>query len=203
MVCPHAAIRIKAYDEDRGKDAPATFKARAATDKAWGGMSYTIQVAPEDCTGCNLCVNVCPGKDKTNPKHKAINMRPADEHGPVERPNFQVDLEQQAWYIVQAHALAFGRPSSEDIVRLPHDDTVGLLVRVPGRDPLARPLLFSGHMDVVDARPEAQFTGSVRVEMMFVPTDTTRAGAPGTWTPRMRPAGACPWLTPPPAIGLP
>ena len=54
-----------------------SFKSMKPTDKQWSGMAYTIQVAPEDCTGCTLCVNVCPGKDKTNPKHKAINMQPA------------------------------------------------------------------------------------------------------------------------------
>ena len=65
MVCPHAAIRIKAYDESAVQAAPATFKSLKPIHKDWTGMAYTIQVAPEDCTGCDLCVQVCPAKDKT------------------------------------------------------------------------------------------------------------------------------------------
>jgi pyruvate-ferredoxin/flavodoxin oxidoreductase len=74
MVCPHATIRAKVYDPKELKGAPAHFQStdyRAAEFKGW---KYTIQVAPEDCTGCNLCVVVCPAKDKSNPRHKAINM---------------------------------------------------------------------------------------------------------------------------------
>jgi pyruvate-ferredoxin/flavodoxin oxidoreductase len=74
MVCPHSAIRAKVYEPAALGGAPDTFMAtdyRAAEFKGW---KYTIQVAPRDCTGCNLCVMVCPAKDKSNPKHKAINM---------------------------------------------------------------------------------------------------------------------------------
>ena len=56
---------------------PATFKAMDYKGEELPGWKYTIQVAPEDCTGCNLCVVVCPAKDKTNPRRKAINMAPA------------------------------------------------------------------------------------------------------------------------------
>jgi pyruvate-ferredoxin/flavodoxin oxidoreductase len=76
MVCPHAAIRAKVYDPKHLEGAPAGFLGtdyRAADFKGW---KYTIQVAPQDCTGCNLCVMVCPAKDKANPKHKAIDMAP-------------------------------------------------------------------------------------------------------------------------------
>jgi pyruvate-ferredoxin/flavodoxin oxidoreductase len=76
MVCPHAAIRAKVYEPAALEGAPETFLAtdyRAGDFKGW---KYTIQVAPRDCTGCNLCVMVCPAKDKSNPKHKAINMTP-------------------------------------------------------------------------------------------------------------------------------
>ncbi len=74
LVCPHATIRAKVYEPKELEGAPAHFQStdyRAAEFKGW---KYTIQVAPEDCTGCNLCVVVCPAKDKSNPKHKAINM---------------------------------------------------------------------------------------------------------------------------------
>jgi pyruvate-ferredoxin/flavodoxin oxidoreductase len=74
MVCPHAVIRGKVYDGERLKDAPASFKSTAARWKDMGQMKYTLQVAPEDCTGCGICVEACPTKSKTEVKHKAINM---------------------------------------------------------------------------------------------------------------------------------
>ncbi len=76
FVCPHATIRIKVYDPKYLENAPETFKFTDARDKEFAGMKYTIQVAPEDCTGCGVCVEVCPVKDKTNPKRKALNMQP-------------------------------------------------------------------------------------------------------------------------------
>ena len=74
MVCPHAVIRIKVYDSKELAGAPATFKSCDARDKEWAGMKYTIQVAPEDCTGCGVCVDVCPVKNKQETRLKAINM---------------------------------------------------------------------------------------------------------------------------------
>ncbi|MBE2271369.1 MAG: pyruvate:ferredoxin (flavodoxin) oxidoreductase [Anaerolinea sp.] len=76
MVCPHAVIRIKTYEPAALEGAPETFKATAARDTEWQGMKYTIQVAPEDCTGCSLCVDVCPAKNKSAVNRKAINMEP-------------------------------------------------------------------------------------------------------------------------------
>jgi pyruvate-ferredoxin/flavodoxin oxidoreductase len=76
MVCPHAVIRIKVYDSKELGHAPKTFKACDARDKEWVGMKYTIQVAPEDCTGCGVCVDVCPVKNKSEVRLKAINMVP-------------------------------------------------------------------------------------------------------------------------------
>jgi len=76
MVCPHAVIRIKVYDSKELQGAPATFKSTEARDKEWAGMKYTIQVAPEDCTGCGVCVDVCPVKNKSEVRLKAINMVP-------------------------------------------------------------------------------------------------------------------------------
>ena len=74
MVCPHSVIRIKVYDSRELAGAPPTFKATDARDKEWKGMKYTIQVAPEDCTGCGICVDVCPAKNKSETRLKAINM---------------------------------------------------------------------------------------------------------------------------------
>ena len=73
LVCPHAAIRIKAYKAEDMKDAPATFK--SADGKAdLAGLKFTVQVAVEDCTGCGACVVNCPAKNKTDANKKAINM---------------------------------------------------------------------------------------------------------------------------------
>jgi pyruvate-ferredoxin/flavodoxin oxidoreductase len=74
MVCPHAVIRQKVYPPAALANAPASFKSADAKFKEFPGTKYTIQVSPEDCTGCALCVEVCPAKDKTNTARKAINM---------------------------------------------------------------------------------------------------------------------------------
>ncbi|WP_414545238.1 pyruvate:ferredoxin (flavodoxin) oxidoreductase [Nostoc sp. CCY0012] len=74
MVCPHSAIRAKAYQPDELINAPTTFKSVDAKDKSFSNQKFTIQVAPEDCTGCAICVDICPAKSKAEPLKKAINM---------------------------------------------------------------------------------------------------------------------------------
>ncbi|MHC5673072.1 pyruvate:ferredoxin (flavodoxin) oxidoreductase [Nostoc sp.] len=74
MVCPHSAIRAKAYQSDELVNAPETFKSTGAKDKDFANQKFTIQVAPEDCTGCAICVDICPAKNKFEPLRKAINM---------------------------------------------------------------------------------------------------------------------------------
>ena len=76
MVCPHAAIRIKVYDRSKLAAAPETFKSLTPMHKDWKELAYTIQVAPEDCTGCRICVDVCPAKSKTTPERKSLYMQP-------------------------------------------------------------------------------------------------------------------------------
>lgn len=76
FVCPHAVIRHTVYDKKHLDQAPPTFKWMESKFKEFPGMAYTVQVAPEDCTGCTLCVEACPAKDKTNPERKALNMAP-------------------------------------------------------------------------------------------------------------------------------
>jgi pyruvate-ferredoxin/flavodoxin oxidoreductase len=93
FVCPHAAIRIKDYDPKYLKGAPGTFKSVGAKGKGFEGMKYTVQVAPEDCTGCGMCVGVCPGKSKTEEGKRAINMA---EQMPLRKPeaeNFKFFLD--------------------------------------------------------------------------------------------------------------
>ncbi len=75
-VCPHATIRPNVYDAALLADAPEGFRSADYKAPDFKGMKFTIQVAPEDCTGCGLCVMVCPAKDKANPKHKAVNLEP-------------------------------------------------------------------------------------------------------------------------------
>ncbi len=76
LVCPHAAIRTKVYDADALAGAPESFQSTGYRAADLRGMSYTVQVAPEDCTGCSLCVEICPAKDRANPRFKAIRMEP-------------------------------------------------------------------------------------------------------------------------------
>ncbi|WP_026842420.1 pyruvate:ferredoxin (flavodoxin) oxidoreductase [Citrifermentans bremense] len=75
FVCPHASIRMKVYDADKLSGAPATFKSADARGNEFKGMKCTVQVAPEDCTGCAACVANCPAKSKEDANKKAINMQ--------------------------------------------------------------------------------------------------------------------------------
>jgi pyruvate-ferredoxin/flavodoxin oxidoreductase len=93
MVCPHAAIRAKVYPSDTLGGAPSTFKAMDYKGNEFKGMKYTIQVAPEDCTGCTLCVAVCPAKDKSNPKHKSLDMMPQRPLRDAEAANYAFFLD--------------------------------------------------------------------------------------------------------------
>ncbi|MGD2051837.1 MAG: pyruvate:ferredoxin (flavodoxin) oxidoreductase [Acidimicrobiia bacterium] len=93
LVCPHAAIRIKVYEPDQVADAPDSFKTKAWKGRDFAGKNVTVQVAPEDCTGCQVCVNVCPAKSKEEVRHKAINMEPKLDHLEEERVNFSYFLD--------------------------------------------------------------------------------------------------------------
>ncbi len=93
LVCPHAAIRAKVYDPGLLAKAPATFKSTDYRAAEFKGKKYTLQVAPEDCTGCTLCVMFCPAKDKSNPKHKAIDMAPQMPLRESERENYAFFLD--------------------------------------------------------------------------------------------------------------
>ncbi|WP_315787522.1 pyruvate:ferredoxin (flavodoxin) oxidoreductase [Fischerella sp. JS2] len=92
MVCPHAAIRSKVYAESELTNAPVTFKSINAKDKDFAGQKFTIQVAPEDCTGCGICVEICPAKNKLQPETKAINLKPQLPLRKQERENWNFFL---------------------------------------------------------------------------------------------------------------
>ncbi len=92
FVCPHATIRIKAYPEAQLAGAPETFKSMDYKSRELPGLKYTVQVAPEDCTGCGACAYICPAKDKSNPKHKSIDMMPQPPLRFPERENYEFFL---------------------------------------------------------------------------------------------------------------
>jgi pyruvate-ferredoxin/flavodoxin oxidoreductase len=92
VVCPHATLRLKAYEPARLDGAPATFRSSEARDPQWKGLKFSIQVAPEDCTGCGVCVDICPAKNKTEVKLKAINMKPQPPLREQERKNWEFFL---------------------------------------------------------------------------------------------------------------
>ncbi|TVS07634.1 MAG: pyruvate:ferredoxin (flavodoxin) oxidoreductase [Cyanobium sp. PLM2.Bin73] len=121
MVCPHAVIRAKVAEPQAFGAAPAGFRTAPARDHAFDGQTFTIQVAAEDCTGCNLCVEVCPARDRSEPKRKALNMAP-------QRP-----LREQA------------RANWDFFLQLPEAPRGGLNLHKIGQQQLQQPLFeFSG-----------------------------------------------------------
>ncbi len=93
FVCPHGVIRMKVFDPALAADAPSTFKHVEARYKEFKEQSFSLQVAPEDCTGCALCIEACPVKNKQQPKFKAINMEPQAPLRDAERDNWDFFLE--------------------------------------------------------------------------------------------------------------
>ncbi|MGZ5350141.1 MAG: pyruvate:ferredoxin (flavodoxin) oxidoreductase, partial [Actinomycetota bacterium] len=92
LVCPHAAIRMKVFEPAAAEGGPVGFKTKDWKDRDHPGRLMTIQVAPDDCTGCGICVDVCPARSKEEVKHKAIDMCPKDEHLDDERAWFDFFL---------------------------------------------------------------------------------------------------------------
>jgi pyruvate-ferredoxin/flavodoxin oxidoreductase len=92
LICPHAVIRSKIYDPSLLEKAPKTFKSIDAKAKDWKGMKFTLQVSPEDCTQCGLCVKMCPAKNKSEPGRKAITMEPQPPIREQEKENWEFFL---------------------------------------------------------------------------------------------------------------
>jgi pyruvate-ferredoxin/flavodoxin oxidoreductase len=89
MICPHAAIRVKVYEPAAALAAPASFRSmQEGFEPSLEGMAYTVQVAPEDCTGCGLCVEVCPARDRHDPRRRALVSEPLARHRVQEREAF-------------------------------------------------------------------------------------------------------------------
>ena len=76
LICPHAAIRMKVYPADTAAGAPDGFQHKEWRSREQPGMLMTIQVAPDDCTGCSSCVDYCPAISRSNPEHRAVDMAP-------------------------------------------------------------------------------------------------------------------------------
>ena len=114
-VCPHATIRMKVFPTEAVAGAPDGFKSKDFKSRELLDHRLTIQVAPDDCTGCGVCVEVCPAKDKTEIRHKAINMEPVELHRELERPR---------WDFFQSIA-----PLDRSL--LPHDTVKGSQVLEP------------------------------------------------------------------------
>jgi pyruvate-ferredoxin/flavodoxin oxidoreductase len=92
MVCPHGVIRSKAYEPAVLHGAPSSFKSAEARLPEWKGLTYTLQVAVEDCTGCGICVDVCPARNKSEARLKAINMQSQVPLRETERENWNFFL---------------------------------------------------------------------------------------------------------------
>jgi pyruvate-ferredoxin/flavodoxin oxidoreductase len=121
MICPHACIRTKVFDPADAVDPPPEFRfVSERTTPELAGAGYVVQVSPDDCTGCGLCVEVCPAHDRTRPRRRAVNMVPAADHR---------DREATAWAYLE---------------RLP-DLPAERIPREPRRVPLLAPRFeFSG-----------------------------------------------------------
>ncbi len=93
LVCPHAAIRLKVYDPKHLEKAPPAFKSKAYIGKEFPGWFTTVQIAPEDCTGCGVCIEACPAKNKQETRLKAINMQFQPPLRESERANYSFFLD--------------------------------------------------------------------------------------------------------------
>jgi pyruvate-ferredoxin/flavodoxin oxidoreductase len=89
IVCPHAAIRMKVYDPAVLASAPEGFPAKEYGARDLRGMMLTVQVAPDDCTGCGICVDMCPAHSKSEVRHRSINLEPALDHRDAERSRWE------------------------------------------------------------------------------------------------------------------
>jgi pyruvate-ferredoxin/flavodoxin oxidoreductase len=118
LVCPHSVIRGKVYSPDLLAGAPPTFKSAPARWREFKDQIYTLQVAPEDCTGCRLCVEVCPAKNKQETRLKAINMAPQAPLREPERANWDFflalpDMDRQPLSLTQVKDIQLFEPTFE------------------------------------------------------------------------------------------
>jgi pyruvate-ferredoxin/flavodoxin oxidoreductase len=118
IVCPHAAIRVKVFDPKELAGAPSTFKTMDYKGVEYKGMKYVVQVAPEDCTGCGICVDICPAKNKKETRLKAINMTAQPPIRERERANYDFflrlpDIDRRTIKMDSVKGSQFARPLFE------------------------------------------------------------------------------------------
>lgn len=149
-VCPHAAIRAKVYDGKLLENAPSTFKSTKARGKDWPeNYMYSLQVAVEDCTGCELCVEVCPTKNKQQPDLKAINM---SAQIPLRKP------EKENW---------------DFFLKIPEYDRTKLKVDTVKGSQFLRPLFeFSGACPACGETPYVKLTSQLFGDRMLIANAT-------------------------------
>src|SRR5450759_1548942 len=117
-ICPHATIRAKVYDAAELNNAPATFKVTDARVPEFKGLKFSLQIAAEDCTGCRICVEVCPAKNKSEAKLKAINMQPQAPLRAAEHDNWNYfltlpEFDRRKLKVTQLRQQQFMRPLFE------------------------------------------------------------------------------------------
>ena len=118
IVCPHAALRMKVFSPEQVETvggAPGSFRVKDFRSKDLAGQLMSIQVSPDDCTGCRVCVEVCPAKSKTDPTYRSINMSPVEAQRPAELANWDF----------------FNTITAVDRSALPHDTIKGAAVLEP------------------------------------------------------------------------
>ncbi|HDQ44350.1 MAG TPA: pyruvate:ferredoxin (flavodoxin) oxidoreductase [bacterium] len=118
LICPHAVIRSKVYDADLLAGAPKTWKSAEAKWKDFAGKKFTLQISPEDCTGCSLCVQNCPAKNKADASKKAINMSDLDPIRDQEKENYAFfstlpDMDRKALKVNMVKDIQLLRPLFE------------------------------------------------------------------------------------------
>ena len=116
LVCPHAVIRAKVYAPALLEEAPSAFKSAPARWREFGDARFTLQVSPADCTGCALCVEVCPAKSKSEVRHKAIDMVPQAPLHDQEAANWRFFLELPE---TDRHALNTSQVKDVQLLRAP------------------------------------------------------------------------------------
>jgi pyruvate-ferredoxin/flavodoxin oxidoreductase len=175
IVCPHATIRMKVFNGELAAAVPEGFLTKTFRSKDLASHHLTIQNSPDDCTGCGVCVDVCPAKSKTEIGHKAINMEPMSVHGAIERDRW-------------AHFLTI-----PDLDRdlLPHDSVKGSQVLEPlfefsgacagcGETPYIKLVsqLFGDRMIVANATGCSSIYGA---NLPTTPWTTNREGRGPSW----------------------
>jgi pyruvate-ferredoxin/flavodoxin oxidoreductase len=175
LVCPHAAIRMAVYPPEALAGAPPGFRSKPFRSRELPGLQLTVQVAPDDCTGCGVCVEVCPARSKTEAKHKSIDMEPAAPHRDAERASL---------------AFFLGLPAA-DLAALSPATVKGSQVREPlfefsgacagcGETPYLKLLsqLFGDRMIVANATGCSSIYGG---NLPTTPWSTDRAGRGPAW----------------------